>query len=111
MRRRLLALMLSAAVVLLGSGSAWAAVSTSITISYDTSTELFHGKLSSMNAECITGRTVKLFKVTSNGPVLEGKDMSGKHGHWHVEVMNPSGKYRAVAPAAKVMGVSCARAK
>ncbi len=110
MRRHLIVLLMTVAVSLVGAQAAFAAVASHITAAYNTSTEKFHGTVTSSNAECEAHRTVKVFKKTSSGRVLEGKTTSGSKGSWHLEVMNAKGKYVAVTPKQKEMGIACGQA-
>ena len=112
LRRGVVAMtMFTTMFALLGTGAAQAAVTTHVSAAYSASGGNFHGKVRSGNAECVPHRTVKLFKRTSSGRVLEGKTTSKTHGGWSVDAMHAHGKYFAVVPAATVMGVSCGRAK
>lgn len=115
MKRALLAQvaagLIAVTLVLGGAGLASAAVTSHITASYTVSTELFHGKVTSSNAECVAHRTVRLFKETASGPQLAGKTMSGAKGGWHIEVMHAKGKYFARIPMQKEMNISCGAAK
>jgi hypothetical protein len=115
MRRALLrwaAVGLMVLTLVLGTaGLAGAAVISHITASYTASTERFHGKVTSSNAECVAHRTVRLFKETASGPKLVGKTTSGSKGGWHIEIMHAKGKYLARTPTQKEMNVSCGGAK
>jgi hypothetical protein len=115
MRRRTLA-------VIVGTVLAFASVSTSfattpsrvssrISIGYKTSTEFFHGKVRSPDAECRAKRPVKVFKATANRPALQGRVMTNIHGGWKLEVMHAEGHYYAMAPKHKAMHAHCGRAK
>ena len=108
MRRGLVAVLLAATVGLIGAPSASAAVASTITIRWNATTERFHGKVSSSNAECVGHRTVKLFKVTADGPVLQGKTQTGPLGRWHIELMHAHGHYFAKTPKQTIMSVVCA---
>ena len=99
------------ALMLAMAAPASAAVASSITIHWNATTEHFHGHVSSANAECIAGRTVKVFKKTSNGPQLVGKTTSKKAGGWRLSVMAHSGHYFAVTPAQTIMSVDCGKAR
>ena len=98
MRRRVVALLVAAVVGLLGAQAASAAVASTITIKWNPTTERFHGKVTSSNAECEVDRLVKLFKVTADGPVLQGKTHTGSTGGWHIELMHAHGHYSAKTP-------------
>ena len=99
--------MLATMIGTVGIGAAQAAVTTHITAGYSVSTENFHGKVSSGNAECVPHRTVRLYKKTASGRILEGKTASGANGGWKIQVMNAHGKYVAVVPAQTEMGILC----
>jgi hypothetical protein len=107
MRRKLLAVLIAAIVGILGAQTALAAVASQISIKWNPTTERFHGRVTSSNAECVAHRTVKLFKVTSSGPVLQGKTETNDNGGWRVEVMHAHGHYFARTPKQKIMGVTC----
>lgn len=107
MRKRLLAAVLAAALGMLGAGPASAAVTSQISIRWNVTAERFHGKVTSSNAECVADRTVKLFKVTADGPVLQGKTHTGAEGRWHIELMHAHGHYFARTPMQTVMGIVC----
>ena len=111
MRRRVLVLLAAAIMALVGMQSAFAVVSSSISIAYNHTTERFHGKVTSSNHECQAGRTVKLFKKTSSGSSLEGKTLSKRDGTWRIEVMHAHGHYYAVTPQQKIMHTTCGRAR
>jgi hypothetical protein len=111
MRRTIAVLTAVGTLSLLGAPAASAAVAGQISIAYNTSTENFHGKVTSSNSECVAHRTVKLFKETASGRVLEGKTTSSGSGGWHVEVMNPHGKYFGLIPAQTEMTTHCAKAR
>jgi len=57
-----------------------------------------------------SSRTSTVFKKTSSGRVLEGKTITGSKGGWHLEVMHAKGKYVAVTPKQKEMGIVCGQA-
>jgi hypothetical protein len=108
MRRRVLAVVLAATLGILGAGSASATAVSHISIRWNATTERFHGKVTSTDAECVAGRTVKLFKVTANGPVLRGKTHTGVNGGWRIEVMHPPhGHFYAKTPTEKIMHTLC----
>ena len=111
MRRNALVVFAVATLMLTGSNAAVAAVSSSISVKYNQTTEFFHGAVRSSNAECEAGRIVKLYKLTSSGRSLQGRDRTNKRGVWRVEVMNPHGKYVAAAHKMSAMHVTCARAR
>jgi hypothetical protein len=111
MRRRLVVLLVTVTMALIGTQAASAAVTSSISIGYNATTMHFHGKVSSADIECIAGRTVKVFKKTSTGNTLEGKTTSNKSGGWKVDVMHAHGKYIAVTPKQKIMTTQCGRAR
>jgi hypothetical protein len=107
MRHKLLAVLIAATIGLLGAQTAFAAVASQISIRWNPTTERFHGKVTSTNAECVADRIVKLFKETASGPALQGKTHTNTNGAWRIEVMNAHGKYFAKTPQQKVMGVTC----
>src|SRR5213596_1208058 len=111
MRRRVLVLLAATIMALVGMQAAFAAVSSSISIAYNHTTERFHGNVTSSNHECQAGRTVRLFKQTTNGPSLEGKTLSKSDGTWRIEVMHAHGHYYAVTPQQQIMHTTCGRAK
>jgi hypothetical protein len=110
MRRVLIALAV-ATMTLVGAQTAFAAAASQISIGFNTRTENFHGRVTSDNAECKAGRTVKLFKVTADGPTLQGKTTTNRHGHWKVEIMHAHGHYFAKTPTETVMHTKCDRAR
>ncbi len=111
MQRILAVVVVGALMSLAATQAASAAVASHLSIGFNHQTEHFHGRVSSSDAECTAGRTVKLFKKTSNGRVLQGKVTSSPDGTWKIEVMHVHGKYFAVAPAQKVMHTACGRAR
>ena len=112
MRRTAVVVAMGAIMTLAGMQSAFAAVASQISARYNTGTHLFHGIVSSANADCGEGRTVKVFKMTANGPSLEGKTTSDAQGRWKVESMHAHGMYFAVTPNEKGMhNTNCGRAK
>jgi hypothetical protein len=94
-------------LALAGAGVASAAASSTISIGWNANTMHFHGAVSSSNAECEAGRTVKVFKERASGNVLEGKTTSKSDGSWRVEVMHAHGHYFARTPQQKIMSVTC----
>ena len=111
MRRRILVLAVGAVVGLVGMQAAFAAVTSHVSIAHNAKTQFFHGKVSSSNTECQSGRTVRLYKKTSSGSSLEGKTLSTKSGGWKIEVMHAHGHYFAKIPTEKIMNTSCGGAK
>ena len=111
MRRTAVVVVMGAIMTLVGMQSAFAAVASQISVAYNADTELFHGRVSSADAECQAGRTVKVFKETADGRALEGRVMSKPDGHWKIEVMHAHGHYFAVTPKEKIMHTICDRAK
>jgi hypothetical protein len=107
MRRKLLTVLIAATIGVLGAQTAFAAVASQISIKWNPTTERFHGKVTSGNAECVAHRTVKVFKVTADGPVLQGKTQTNDNGGWRLEVMHAHGHYFARTPRQKIMGVTC----
>jgi len=108
MRRTALTVLIAVVIGSLGAQAAFAAVASTITIGWNPTTERFHGKVTSPNAECIADRTVKLFKVTAAGPALQGRTHTNANGGWRVELMHAHGHYFARTPMQMVMGVTCA---
>jgi hypothetical protein len=108
MRRKLLTVLIAATIGVLGAQTAFAAVASQISIKWNPTTERFHGKVTSGNAECVAHRVVKVFKVTANGPVLQGKTQTNDNGGWRLEVMHVHGHYFAKTPAQTIMSVHCA---
>jgi hypothetical protein len=90
---------------------AFAAVSSDISAAYNQGTEMFSGKVTSPDAECQAGRTVKLFKQTPAGRTLEGKIMTNANGGWKVDVMHAGGHYFAVTPQEEIMHTTCRKAR
>lgn len=90
---------------------AQAVVASSVTIHWSATDEVFHGKVSSSNAECVAHRTVKVFKKTSSGPQLVGKTTSAQQGGWNVSLMAHSGKYFAKTPQQTIMSIDCGGAR
>jgi hypothetical protein len=66
------------AVAVGGTGIAQAASATTITIHDNTSTQRFHGQVSSPNSGCIAHRTVKVFKVTASGRSSRGEPLAAR---------------------------------
>lgn len=111
MRNKALVLIAIAIMAAVTMQTASAAARTHVSIRFNHTTERFHGKVRSPNSECMAGRTVKLFKKTATGRVLQGKDRSGRHGHWRIEVMHAHGHYFAKVPRQKIMHTTCGRAR
>jgi len=111
MRKRALVLVAGTIIAFASMTSAFAAVTSTISIGYNHDTEFFHGVVGSSNTECQAGRVVKVYQETSNGPSLQGRVMSNADGSWKVEVMHAGGHYFALVPAEKVMHTHCGRAK
>ncbi len=111
MRQKLLALLVVATMGVLWAPSASAAARSHITIRWNATTEHFHGKVRSGNANCIADRVVKLFKKTADGRVLQGKTHTNENGRWRIEVMHPHGHYFAKAPKKKLMHGTCLAAR
>jgi len=110
--RKLMVIVATASALSLAAGqAALAAVGSTVSIGYNHSSETFHGKVGSSNAECVAHRTVKVFKQTPNGPQLQGRTTTNDQGGWKIEVMHASGHYFAVAAKQKIMSTSCAKAK
>jgi hypothetical protein len=68
-----------------------------VSIRYEKDGESFKGQVSSDEAECKAGRTVKIFKKTADGRSLQGKDKTNSRGRYSVEVMHADGRYFGVA--------------
>jgi len=111
MRRKALTITAAAVMALGLAQTASAAVKSHVSIRWNQKTERFHGKVTASNAECVAGRTVKLFKKTANGRSLEGRVLSNSKGRWRIEVMHAHGHYFAVTPKHKVMHTECGRAR
>src|SRR5262245_34914133 len=107
--RRWVIMVTVVATIGLGAGAASAAVGSTVSIRYNTTTERFHGAVSSSNGECEAGRLVKVFKKTADGRALQGKARTSAKGAWRLTVMHAHGHYFAVAPKAKAMHTTCAR--
>lgn len=69
---------------------------TSTTIRYREGTARFRGRVSSTRERCIRRRVVKVVRETESGPVVVGKDRSGREGRWTVSEPNANGAYHAV---------------
>lgn len=111
MRRKVLGSLLVSMLLLVGANTAYAASASSVTIAYNTATMHFHGRVSSANAECVAHRTVRVYKVTPGGPVLQGTDTAGTRGGWTVDLMHAHGDYYAVAIRQMVMTSLCLRSR
>ena len=110
MRKALIVLAL-VSTMLVGTTAAFAAIATDLSVRYNATTERFHGKVGSSDSDCEAGRTVKVFKKTANGPVLQGKTMSTGTGAWRVTVMHASGHYFARTPQHQGMHGVCEAAR
>ena len=102
---------LATVMMLLGAVPAQAAVASHITAVYNNTTEHFHGKVTSANAECIAHRTVRLYRHRASGNVLVGTGTSRSGGRWTIAVMHAHGKYVAKIRTEVEMGVTCGGAK
>jgi type 1 fimbria pilin len=111
MRRTIAVMATALALVVVGAGAASAAASSTISIGHNASTMRFHGTVTSSNSECEAGRTVKVFKDTASGRVLQGRATTKSDGSWTVDVMHAHGHYFAVTPKQKIMTVTCDRAR
>ena len=111
MRKRAIVLIAGACIALASVNVAFAAVPSTTSIGYNQSTENFHGVVHSSDAECVAGRTVKVYKHTASGPALQGRVTSNAQGGWKIEVMHAQGHYFAVAPKQKAMHTHCGRAR
>lgn len=109
MYKRVLVLALGAVMALAGSTAAFAAVPTTLTAKYNSSTDLFHGAVHSSNGECEAGRVVRVYLQKAGADPLQGKTTSKANGTWKIEVMHAQGHYYAVAPKHKAMHATCAR--
>ena len=109
-RRGSVVMALVAVVTLFGGNAALAAVPSTISMGFNHETEHFHGQVSSSDAECVAGRTVKLFEKTADGRTLQGKTTSTASGSWNIELMHAQGQYLAVTPKEKVMHTTCGKA-
>jgi tellurite resistance-related uncharacterized protein len=106
MGRKIIIAVVAATIMLVGATAAFAATS-HISAKYNATSEAFHGKVTSGNDECLAGRTVKVFKKTSSGKVLQGKTMTNATGGWKLSVMHAHGKYIAYTPAYEAMHTTC----
>ena len=109
-RRGSVVIALVAVVTIFGGGAALAAVPSNVSIKFNPDTEHFRGKVSSSDAECVAGRTVKLYEKTADGRTLQGKTTSTASGSWNIELMHAQGQYLAVTPKEKVMHTTCGKA-
>jgi hypothetical protein len=110
MRRALIVVVL-AMTTLVGAQAAFAAIARDVSIRYDATTERFHGRITSSDTDCESGRVVKVYKKTASGPVLQGKATSKASGRWALEVMHAHGKYFAATPTYKGMHGTCDHAR
>ena len=108
MRRWLLAVAVGA-LMLVATTAAFAAVPSTLTIRYNTSTENFHGKVRSADAECVANRRVKVFRRTASGPSLQGRARTNNNGRWVFHAMDAHGGYFAAAPRHEAMGDTVCR--
>ena len=108
MQRRLLALILGA-TLLMAANAASAAVPSTLTIRYNTSTENLHGKVRSSDTECVVNRRVKVFRKTASGPSFQGRVRTNGNGRWVFHAMDAHGRYFAVAPRYEAMGDTVCR--
>ena len=106
MGRRIIIAVLAATIMSIGATAALAATS-QISARYNATSEAFHGKVSSGNDECLAGRTVKVFRKTSSGKVLQGKTTTNATGGWKLAIMHAHGKYIAYTPAYEAMHATC----
>ena len=109
-RRGSVVMALVAVVTVFGGSAALAAVPSNVSIKFNPDTEHFRGKVSSSDAECVAGRTVKLYEKTADGRTLQGKATSKANGSWDIELMHAEGHYIAVAPKYKAMHTTCGQA-
>src|SRR5262245_6066837 len=91
--------------------AAQAVVASSVTIHWNATDEVFQGKVSSSNEECVAHRAVKVFQKTSSGPRLVGKTTSAKRGGWKLSLMAHSGKFFAKSPQQTIMSIDCGGAR
>lgn len=109
-RRGSVVMALVAMVTVFGASAALARVPSTVSIKFNPETEHFRGKVSSSDAECVAGRTVKLYEKTADGRTLQGKATSKANGTWDIELMQAEGFYIAVAPKYKAMHTTCGKA-
>jgi hypothetical protein len=89
------------AVALLGlmpAGQAFGHVTadaSAVSVRYIEDIESFKGRVSSTENDCVRGRTIKLFKETSDGRTLVGTTTTGRHGRFKLKEANANGTYRA----------------
>ena len=110
MRRLIVLLMATTALVVVALQPAFATVTTHVSIAYNHTTDRFHGAATSANAECKAHRTVRLYKKTANGPVLRGHTTTGTRGGWSIKLANAHGHFYARIPPQTVMNVKCSGA-
>jgi hypothetical protein len=100
--------LITASLMALGAmQTAFAAVSSQISIAYNHDTGRFHGKVTSSDPECQAGRTVRLFKRTADGRRLKGRTLTNHDGRWRIAAPSAHGHFFAVTPEELIMDTMC----
>ena len=111
-------LALSAAATLgvgVGSASAATVFPTSVTINFTpgAAADVFSGKVSSPNANCVSHRHVVLRRKVDGPDIRMGTDRSEDNGRWSIDVEGgaPAGQYYAKVTAKSIAAGTCAAAR
>lgn len=107
--RRKASLVFATAILSLGIMQAAWAVGGTVSIAFNPDTEDFRGKVRSPEGECRINRAVKIFEITVDGRVLQGKDRTNDVGGWKIHLMGAEGNYIAIAPRYEAMNATCNR--
>ena len=91
--RRKASVVFITAIMTVGIAQAALAVGGSVSIAFNHDTENFHGKVRSPESECRINRVVKIFEITADGRVLQGKVRANDRGGWKIHVMEAEGNY------------------
>lgn len=108
MARKLVIIAAVALATLAVAPGAWA-IGGSITARFNQDTETFQGKVRSPEGECRVNRVVKVYAITEDGRVLQGRARTNEQGGWRVHVMDARGLYVAIAPRYESMHGPCDR--
>jgi hypothetical protein len=95
--RRVLPLLLTAALVAAPAAAHEYDGQTVVTWDYDGEKGRFFGRVGSMVAECAHRRVVKIQEQDGSGWTTVGKTRSKLSGRWRLDVADAEGTYRAVA--------------
>ena len=113
---RLLALA-TAATMVVGIAGAGAATTfpTSVSIKFTpgAAADVFSGKVSSPNANCVSHRHVVLRRAVTGPDIRVGTDRSEDNGNWSIDVEGgaPAGRYYAKVTAKTIAAGTCASAR